>query len=143
MNQNLQNLIITSSSMPDGLETRIMICVGKAAKRRVYEKVAIGSAFSIVFAVALVFVGRLMMDETAVSGFGQYFSLVFSNGGMLVTNWRDFAWTMVESAPVTGLALCLGAGGLFIATVRWTGKTFTAFNGANALRTDGHAEFAI
>jgi hypothetical protein len=143
MNQKLQNLIITSACAPDGLDSRIMICVGKAVKRRVYKKIAAGSGFSIVFAVTLVFVAKLLVDEASVSGFGQYVSLIFSNGGAMVANWNDFAWTIIESAPITGLALCLGAGGLFIGTVRWTGKTFASFSRANALRANGHAEFAI
>jgi hypothetical protein len=80
----------------------------------------------------LVIIGRGIMAETALSGFGQYLSLVFTSGGFIMSNWRDFGWTIIESAPITGLALCLGVTGLLIVAVRWTGHAWSGgrFNGA-------------
>lgn len=128
MNQKLQNLIVSSASVPVGIEGRIMVRVEKAAKRRIFEKAAVGSIFSVVFAVTLVVIGRMTLSETATLGFGQYLSLAFGNGGVVMYDWQNFAWTIIESAPVTGLALCLGATGMFIVALRWTGKTFSTFN---------------
>ena len=131
MNEKLQNLFTSCATAPAGLQNCIMARVKKAARRKIFEKIAAGSLISVFFAVALVVVGRQTLAETAVSGFGQYLSLFFSSGGVMLTNWRDFAWTIVESAPITGLALCLGATGMFIAAIRWTGRTWSGgrFNG--------------
>jgi hypothetical protein len=130
MNEKLQNLFILSATAPAGMENRILIRVEKAARRKSLEKITVGSITSIIFAGALVIVGRETLTQTATSGFGQYLSLIFNNGGVVLSDWRDFAWTIVESAPITGLALCLGATGMFIAAIRWTGKAFGSFNGA-------------
>ena len=128
MKSNLQHIFINSVPTPDGLDVRIMIRVKKAARRNFFEKIAIGSAASAVCAVALVFVGRETMTEMTASGFGDYFSLLFSSSGAVLSNWGDFGWTIIESAPITGLALCLGASGMLIGSVRWTGRAFGGFS---------------
>jgi len=130
MSQNLQKILVSSCTAPAGLEKRIMIRVEKAVQRRANERIATGSAVSVFFAVILVAVGREMSAEIAASGFGQYLSLVFSNSGAILSNWQDFGWTVIESAPITGLALCLGMTGMFIAALRWTGKALGNFVGA-------------
>jgi hypothetical protein len=106
--------------------------VEKVVKRKSLEKIMAGSIISIVFAGTMIIVGREIMIETTTSGFGQYLSLIFSSGTVMLSDWRDLAWTIVESAPITGLAICLGVTGMFIATVRWTGRAFggSNFNGA-------------
>ncbi len=129
MNQKLQNILISSVALPAGLEGRVTIEIKRAARQNFLERVTIGSVISALFAVALVIVGRDVFAEAITSGFGQYASLVFSNSGSVLSDWRDFAWTMVESAPVTGSAIFLGTAGMFIAAVRWTGKTFGKLNG--------------
>lgn len=130
MNEKLQNLFTSCATAPAGLQNCIMTRVKKAARRKIFEKIATGSIISILFAIALVVVGRQTLAETTISGFGQYLWLFFSSGGVMLTNWRDFGWTIVESAPITGFALCLGATGMFIVAIRWTGKAFGSFNGA-------------
>jgi len=131
MDPKLQNIFISYVTVPDGLQNRIMDEVRKAAKWKSMEKIASGGIASIIFAVALVFIARGIMAETALSGFGQYLSLIFTSGGFILSDWRDFGWTIIESAPITGLALCLGATGLLIVAVRWTGRAWIGgeFNG--------------
>jgi hypothetical protein len=114
----------SSVEMPTGLEKRVMARVEKAVRRRFFERITAGGAVSVFFAVIFVVVGHDTLSEIATSGFGQYLSLVFSNGGVVMSDWRNFAWIIVESAPVTGLALCLGIGGMFIGSIRWTGRAF-------------------
>jgi hypothetical protein len=125
MNEKLQNLFTSCATAPAGLQNCIMARVKKAARRKIFEKIVAGSIISIFFAIALVVVGRQTLAETAVSGFGQYLSLIFNSGGLILSDWRDLAWTIVESAPITGLALCLGATGMFIAAIRWTGRAWS------------------
>jgi hypothetical protein len=133
MDPKLQNIFISYVTVPDGLQNRIMVRVRKAAKRKSMEKITAGGIVSIIFVVALVIIGRGIMAETALSGFGQYLSLIFTSGWFILTNWRDFGWTIIESAPITGLALCLGVTGLLIVAVRWTGRAWSGggFSGIN------------
>ena len=124
MNQKLQKIFVTSVTIPENLEDRIIVRVKMAARRKSIERVAVGTVVSIVLGASLVVAGREIAAETAISGFGQYLSLIFTSGGLVLSDWRDFAWTIVESAPIAGFAICLGATGLFIAAIRWTGRAF-------------------
>ena len=138
MNEKLQNIFTSCAPTPVGLQNCIMARVKKAARRKIMEKITAGGIVSIIFAVTLVIIGRGIMAETALSGFGQYLSLIFTNGGFILSDWRNFGWTIIESAPITGLALCLGVTGLLIVAVRWTGR---AWSGSRFSGTSGR--FAI
>lgn len=128
MNPKLHNLFANALPAPAGLEARIMARVRSAARRRNAVKAIIGSVASALFAVALVFAGREAVTETAMTGFGQYLSLAFTDSRSILSDWRDFVWTLVESAPVMGLALSLAAAGMLTAAVRWTGRAFSGFS---------------
>jgi len=129
MNQKGRNNFKLYVSVPDGLEDRILTQVKKAIKRNSLERLVAGSVASIALVAGLVIVGRTIMAETAMSGFGQYLSLIFTNSSLVLSDWRDFAWTIVESAPITGFAICLGAAGMLLAAIRWTGRAWNGFNG--------------
>ena len=133
MNKKLQIILISTAATPAGLESRVMACVERAARRRSFERIATGSIVSVFFAATLVVIGQQTSAEIATSGFGQYLSLLFSNGGVVMSNWSDFGWTIVESAPITGLALCLGTAGLLVGAVRWTGKAVGGFSATGKL----------
>ena len=134
MNQKPHNHLILYIETPAGLQDRILLRVEKAAKRKNLEMITAGSIVSIIFGVAIIVVGKEILAETAISGFGQYVSLIFSSGTIMITDWRDFAWTIIESAPITGFAVCLGVTGMFITAIRWTGRTMSDrnFNRAKA-----------
>ena len=135
MDPRLQKMFASSAPVPSGLESRIMVRVEKAARRRFFERAIAGSVASVAFAFILFVVGRETLSEIATSGFGQYLSLIWSNGGSVLADWRDFGWTIAESAPITGFALCLGTVGFFVAAVRWTGRAVSGWNGTSAALT--------
>ncbi|MBP6858247.1 MAG: hypothetical protein KBC33_00230 [Candidatus Pacebacteria bacterium] len=47
--------------------------------------------------------------EASQSGFYDYASLLISDGKYLISSWKEVSVTMLESAPVMGAALSLGA----------------------------------
>jgi hypothetical protein len=133
----LQKILMSASLVPDGLPARIMVRVEKAARKQTILRGIFGAVMSVIFASALVFAGREMFSEMTTSGFGQYLSLIFSDGASVAGDWRDLLWTLVESAPVVGLTLCLAAAGMLTAAVRWTGRTYGRFGGVASLRGTG------
>jgi nitrate reductase NapE component len=48
------------------------------------------------------------------TGFWQYLSLAFSENGMMLTYWKEFSLSLVESLPVVSVVLFLTAVGFFV-----------------------------
>jgi len=42
-----------------------------------------------------------------LSGFGQYFSAIFSDGGLILTYWKDYLSLIAESAPIFEVSIFL------------------------------------
>ena len=122
---------------PTGLDRRILARVAAYEARRRMWRIGSSLAASVVSVAALVLAGREAAVEITASGFGQYLSLAFTDGGAMLADWRDFAWTLAESAPVWGFAFCLGAAALVVGALRWTGRAFAGFTLGGANRTAG------
>jgi hypothetical protein len=57
--------------------------------------------------VALVYAFRLAQTTIINSGFSEYFSLIFSDPGVIAQYWQNFFLTLLESFPVAETALFL------------------------------------
>ena len=57
--------------------------------------------------LALVPALRYAGQELSQSGFFDYLSLAFSDGGTVFAYWREFVLSLAESAPVFGIAIVL------------------------------------
>jgi len=69
---------------------------------------------SVASLVGAVFASINMVRAISQSGFGQYVSLVFSDGGVVMSYWKEFLFSLMESMPIMGVVLCLGAIALFV-----------------------------
>lgn len=45
--------------------------------------------------------------ELTNSGFYQYSSLIYSDGNLFLSNWKEFSLSLIESLPVVGMAMFL------------------------------------
>ncbi|MBU6141544.1 hypothetical protein KGO95_00305 [Patescibacteria group bacterium] len=74
-------------------------------------------------ALALASLGALVpafhytAQEFARTGVFQYASLLFSDGSLMATYWREFVMTVIESIPVLGVVFMLSAVGTFLASM--------------------------
>ncbi len=66
---------------------------------------------------ALIPAFQYAVQEFARTGALQYLSLVFSDGSLMITYWKEFIMTLAESIPVLGLIFILSAGGTFLVSV--------------------------
>ncbi len=61
---------------------------------------------------------NFMISEFSNSGFGSYFSLIFSDATVLVKYWSDFSALLLESLPIAGIFLLFVPVFLFIFSIK-------------------------
>lgn len=108
MEQDLQKLFKKAVYHPD-CRLSDDVCRAILAKRK---KLIIRNMFGYLGLGALslfgsVFFVRDLIVESSKLGFYKYFSLIFSDGGVIATYWREYILTLVDSLPVMSLVLSL------------------------------------
>lgn len=125
MRKDVENLFKLAATPlpPDDLADRI---IGRIAVERRRATLLRRIAFFSVGAVASMsaFVPAVLALRTAVaeSGFAQYLSLLFSDGGAVAAAWQDFAYALMESLPAAASAACLSALMLLIASLTFLSR---------------------
>lgn len=95
------------ASLPFDLEKNIWSRLSREQKRQAKIHLA---AFAVVDTLAFVGLVSSIIYLSKVfsqSGFGQYFSLIFSDGNLLVSYWQELAFSLAESLPVLGFIALL------------------------------------
>ncbi len=92
---------------PAGLYDAIMARIGFEKRRLARLKLALISCVSLLSLVALVPAGQYFISEFQQSGFYQYFSLIFSDGGTFFSYWREFTLSLTESFPILAASAVL------------------------------------
>jgi ABC-type phosphate/phosphonate transport system permease subunit len=64
----------------------------------------------------------LLFSDFSKSGFYEYFSLAFSNGGILASYWKELILSLAQSIPTTSLALSLAFIFVFFLSIRFVLK---------------------
>lgn len=107
---------------PHGLRTRILACVAEAAERSVRRYRIFFGSLSFASAALMVPATWMALQDLSGSAFVSYLSLLFTDGGAVIANWKSLALLLAESAPVTGLTLAFAAMFALLASVRWFGR---------------------
>lgn len=92
---------------PEGLTQAILWRI-EIERRRIarFRFVGMGAVAGL-SVVAMVPTAQYTMAEFYQSGFYQYSSLLFSDGGSILPYWKEFTITLAESAPLLGITLSL------------------------------------
>lgn len=95
--------------IPEGLSGKIMGRIAReerkiAARRFVFGGISTVGSFGIMILSA-----QYALTALSQSGFVQYFSLMFSDAGVIFSLWKEFLLLLAESAPVFELAIVLSA----------------------------------
>ena len=106
-------------SLPAGVLDRIMLRIEKERRRRMRVRIAIFGALSVVAAFASLFSSREFYSEFTQSGFSQFFSLIFSDGGTAVSYWQELAYSLAESFPVLAAVAVLASVFAFLFSLRF------------------------
>lgn len=89
-------------------------------KRREQARLKLGFLSGVVLgtAVALIPLSRSLYTGVIESGFSQYLSLILSDHTALLADWRELAWSLLETAPLFGLSAFLATCLVLV----WTGS---------------------
>lgn len=91
---------------PDGLFERVILAI-KREQELQHRKRLLFSFFAllIVSIVAAPFSWMLFMNQVKESGILYFISTAFSDIKTTLVLWRDFGWAILESLPITGIAI--------------------------------------
>lgn len=94
-------------NLPEGLTHTVLRRI-EAERRRVARLRFIGmGAVAGLSVIAMVPTAQYTIGEFYQSGFYQYSSLFLSDGGSILSYWREFTLTLAESAPLLGITIFL------------------------------------
>ncbi|MFA5188789.1 MAG: hypothetical protein WC460_05495 [Patescibacteria group bacterium] len=93
---------------PNDLFGKIMERIGQEKKLQMLKRRIFILAASL-FGALILFIPALkaVISGFVESGFAQYFSLLFSDAGIVLTYWQNYALSLLETLPVVNLILLL------------------------------------
>lgn len=117
--------ILPDTPLPAGLKARILVRIRAATERtaRMYRRVF--ATLAALSAIAFIPTGMYAMQEFSQSAFFSYLSLLFTDSGAALSNWRVFSLSLLESIPVASLVVGLSVILVFLISVR----AFTRYAG--------------
>ena len=94
---------------PERLYGNILIRIEREKVRAARIRFAVLGTTALASIFVLIPAYQYAASEFAQSGFLQYFSVAFSDSGIVFIYWKEFALTLAESAPVFGATILLSA----------------------------------
>jgi len=85
-------------------------------------KLWIGTFTGVASLVTLIPVFQMLLDDLAHSGFYDYFSLIFSDSGMMFSYWKEFTLSLAESLPMMSIIFTLSLIFIFLLSFRYVMK---------------------
>lgn len=73
--------------------------------KRIKNRTILYSIFGILSLFAFAFFVVILVEQFKNSGFFEYLSLLLSDGALLLTYWKEFLFSLIESIPVMNLSL--------------------------------------
>jgi hypothetical protein len=83
-----------------------------------YTKVVSFSLLSLSSFFAFIPMFKILASDFAKSGFYEYLSLIFSNGGLFSSYWKEFAFSLAESLPTMSILISLTLVFVFFLSLR-------------------------
>lgn len=100
---------------PNGLFQAIFLAIQERKKRNAKLRVFSLGFVSIFSFVAVFPIFSSISNSFSESGFYNYLSLVFSGDIVVLTSfWKEFMFSLMESAPFLGIALLLSVVAMFL-----------------------------
>ena len=98
------NVELNPLEPPAGLLDKVMSRIGEERELSILRARVV--TFAIVFCfsfIALFPIVRFVWTELIDSGFTTFFSLLFSDAGLVLASWQNFSLSLLEALPVTSL----------------------------------------
>lgn len=100
---------LESPALPSGLYQSVLNEISLAERRVSQVRLAVFVPLVLISSFAVFASFQYLAGETAQSGLSEYLSILFSDGGTVLSYWKEFLISLAETAPVFGTALFLGA----------------------------------
>lgn len=92
---------------PERLYLGILARIGREKRRLTLIRLAFFGVVAVASLVAVIPSFQYVAREFAQSGFYEYLFLVFSDSGVVLASWREFALSLAESLPITEITIFL------------------------------------
>jgi hypothetical protein len=106
-NQNSLYSVLEAVEPPQGLYAAIMARIEAAARRSAKIRAGLFGLVVVASGAALVPVMQYTASQFYASGFYDYLSLILSDHSLVLTYWREFGLSLIESLPSIAILLML------------------------------------
>jgi hypothetical protein len=94
---------------PKGFLALVLARIVKEEQRVARQRLWFSAPMAFVSGFAVVFTFQYLAQDITQSGIAGYFSMLFSDGGTVLSYWREFSLSLAEQVPILSLTLFLGA----------------------------------
>ena len=115
------------ASFAPGLEGQVLARIGREQKKLAQRKLLIFGLVDVFSATGLVATGFYLANLLASSGFYNYLSLLWSDGGAPASYWQELLLSLVESLPLLGLTAFLAVVLILMLSLAKTVTNFKLF----------------
>jgi len=117
--ENLFNCLETPEPA-DGLFDKILQRIRKEQRLSIFRRqLALFSIGVVGSSVALIPAFQMVQSELVASGFVEFFSLLFSDLGLVMAHWQNFVFALLESLPVMSIVAFLAVIFIFIESLKF------------------------
>ena len=106
MEQNIQKLFKQASYQPESRLSGDVLCFieSKSSRRIKLKRLVYLSASALSLSGSVISIVSLI-DKLGRAGFYDYFSLAFSDSGVVASYWKEYILTIADSLPVVSIIL--------------------------------------
>lgn len=124
MSMTHKNKQLFSTHLPPEMSDRLLSkIIGRIKEER--RNLSIKQRL-IIFSIGLTFSSlafmptfRLVQNDLQISAFGQFLSLLISDGATMLIYWKNFSMTLLESLPVMSLAIFVAVIYIFVQSLKY------------------------
>ncbi|OGD32179.1 hypothetical protein A3C91_02630 [Candidatus Azambacteria bacterium RIFCSPHIGHO2_02_FULL_52_12] len=111
---------------PSGLLNAVMARIERERRQTARKKrIVLFSLCAIGSLLAITPTSKALVADISQSGFAHFLSLAFSDPGMVLASWNDFALSILESLPALSMAAFLLTIFAFLGSVRLLARDIT------------------
>ncbi len=92
---------------PSGLQGSVLARLAWERRHAARRRLCAQGSLAVLSLAGSVPAVQYAVREFAATGFSQFFSLLFSDRGIVLTYWREFGLSLVESLPILGIVVVL------------------------------------
>jgi hypothetical protein len=126
MDNSYQRLLahIDVIDTPHDLQASILRCIEDASRKKAARWLVVDSVMAFVSLASFVVSAYYLLNDFYRTGFYTYLSLFFSDGSFVLSAWKDFLLTLIESVPLTSVTVFLLILFILLLSIKFITKEF-------------------